>query len=443
MTLSSEHNIAKFGGTSMAAPEAVLEQLSYPQNDAQVVVVSAPGKDSHYDEKVTDMLLSYAEAPSSTVASKIQQRYDQIADRLASPTTKSLLDKLVQAIPVELDQWQCNAAPVEALGEYWSARLFALVSGRTFLDARDVILFDTTGAIDLHATGTAYVNHVDPQKRYVMPGFYGSDPRGIKTFERGGSDISGAVLAFVSNAANYYNWSDVPGLMSANPKIVEDARLLSEVTYREARELANGGSELLHRTAIKLLGHSDVVTNLRNTFGAPEQTGTSIARERNWQSSPLVGVTGQSDLVELSLHEFGLKEEVGGTIDVYEELGRNRVPYEHTSTATDDVSIFIEGQHEQEVRHIAETLQNPGRELRVRLAGMVHVVGEGLVKSGTERMRVLGAVATAFANADIEGMGATDVAGSAAITIFVKPESTHEAIREAHRALDMQTGRSI
>ncbi len=427
--------VAKFGGTSMAQPEFVAAQLHHEQDAVGTVVVSAPGTDGEYSTKTTDMLLGYRDRLFT--GEEIQRRYERILTRTGMADDADSREA-VDMIPSDLNEWASRNDPVEALGEYWSARLLASSTGREFIDAREIILFDNNGDLDDTATFAAVRKRLGDGRKYVVPGFYGSRPDGsIQTFERGGSDITGAIIAKALEADAYHNWSDVAGFMTADPRKVPEARLLSRITYREARELGNGGSELLHRTVIKHLGGTGIKTVMRKTFGELGNAGTEVVDNRAWQWQPVIGVTGRDDLIVLTLHEFGLNEGIGETLDVIRALKEARIPYEHSNDATDDVSIYVNRKYRDGVESIAQELRRPGRTLRTNNAGLIHVVGEGFAQSGSSRFWALGAVSTAFYNAALEGRGVSDVGGSATQTFFMRPNTIRQALGLAHQALEL------
>jgi len=368
-------------------------------------------------------------------------------DLLASAGTgeNEACQAVVTNIPADLEAWTAAGDPVQALGEYWSARLFAIQTGRTFVDARELIAFDIDGQFNELWTTANIQSRLHADERYVVPGFYGRSADGhVQVFPRGGSDITGAIIAKVLNARRYDNWSNVPGFMTADPRKVDPevdpARLLDKSTYRESREMNNGGTELLHRAVISHLNGTGIPTIMRNTFGEPGNYGTEIVDTLDsWQERPVMAVTGRDDILALTLHQFGLNEEVGATAFLYDALKDAAVSYEHAATATDDIALYIPGFKENlaAVQGIIRALERTGRTFNVQQVGLLHVVGEGLAKSNILRLRTLGRVATALADEGIEGLGGTDVASSATLTIFVRPEAVPHAIRTVHRALGL------
>lgn len=428
--------VAKFGGTSMARPDLVMNQLEYPDHQAEVVVVSAPGTDEIYREvKTTDMLIGLKEG--YYLPDDIQMRFQSILRRSGSESDERS-NEVVAQIPQDLSEWAARGDPIEALGEYWSAKLFAFRSGREFVDPRGLIFFDNDGTYDAERSGEAIRGALGNAGPSVVPGYFGLRRDGqVGVFPRGGSDITGAEISKALGARQYHNWSDVPGFMTADPRVVDSAKLISHITYREARELGNGGSELLHREVIKTLGNTGITTFMKQTDGLVGDRGTKITSERGWEWQEIIGVTGRQDMLALTLHEFGLNEGVGTTVGVYKELEAADVPYEYTATGTDDVAIFVADKYRDEIEQIATDLRSSGRTIDLRRAGLVHVVGEGLAKSGASRLKALGTVASALAAKNIGGQGATDVGGSATLTLFVPPVYVKPAIRTAHEALGL------
>lgn len=426
-----QSRVAKFGGTSMSHPEQVAYQLEQPGNQADTVVVSAPGLDeaAGFTIKVTDMLRNYQANPSLSALSTIQSRYDHI-----SPASS-----VVSRIPKDIEEWEASAAPIEALGEYWAAQQFAELTGRAFIDARRLISVDAQGNINIGQTTAMVQRAISPGQQIVVPGFYGLNPQGkVGVMPRGGSDNTGAALARATNADAYHNWSDVPGFMTADPRIVPNARLNQEVSYREARELGSNGSQLLHPAVIKLLGKTGIDTHMRQTYGPPNAAHTVIRDERVWQSQPIAGVTGRNDVVELSLHQYGINEASGTTAMLYQWLRDNAIAYTHAATGTDDVSLFFVGEQATHLEQHIQTIPQPTDGFfRHEPVGLVHIVGEGLTQSGVARSRTLGKIMMAFADADIESRGSTDVSQSASLTMFVRPEKAivQQAITTAHGVL--------
>ena len=429
--------IAKFGGSSMANPEQVAAQLAYPGNEAPVVVVSAPGVSEQHEQKLTIELLSLGASPRKSAAAPIQERFASIyiADQHGRASVE--IEEIIEGIPDDLTEWAKKGWPVAALGEYWSARMFAAYSGRQFVDARELVRVSRKGRLDVPASIKAMSQRLVLGEPTVTPGYYGADRRGrVHLLGPGTSDVPGALAARALRAGRYDNWSDVDGLKTTDPKTVEVVHDAPEITYREVRELAHGGCELLHPTVTQILGDSAIQTFLRNTYGAPDNVGTIVSQTRDWSGSAIVSVTGRSDIQELSLYEFGLDVAVGATVEAYRLLLKKRIPYHDVTTGVDDVSIFVLDEYSSKLKKVQRGLIGNGRTADTRPVGLVHIVGEGL-QSGSERGHIIGQVTLAFAEQNIDVLGVTGGGRGASLSIYTPAEdvSSGYAIDVAHRAV--------
>ncbi len=280
--------IEKFGGSSMADPQLVLERIEEQEQQSTIAVVSAPGIDNENPIKLTDLLLGYKTQPTASRKEAVLQRVQSYAARADINSS----DEFILNAEEEMEVFAANNWPVEALGELWSARAFSYLSRRQFLDPARVVKFDENGILDTTESFGAFQDLVEPGQQYVMPGFFGSLPdKNIHVFERGGSDISGALAALALEASCYRNWSDVAGFMSADPRQSDNTRMLQALTYREVREFAVNGCELLHKDVATLLEDSSVQTVMCDTNTGKH--GTVINSKRIWATDPVVGVTGK------------------------------------------------------------------------------------------------------------------------------------------------------
>ncbi len=259
--------VAKFGGTSVCHPDIVTAQIE--TIDPNIVVVSAPGKNpaDGMHTKVTDMLMPYEEFIDRNA---IRQRFQAIGAPQA----------VTDGIWPNLREWGMRGFPRQALGEYWSAQTYAHHTDRTFVDAAQIIRFNPDGSFNARVTDQLIQAQLDPDERYVVPGFYGSDETGrIHVFPRGGSDITGAIIArALGTIGTYYNCSDVDGFMTDNPRINPDAELIEAMTYERALRFADQGCELLHPEVCRILGDTAIRTIMCNTFGALGNRGTVVSR---------------------------------------------------------------------------------------------------------------------------------------------------------------------
>ncbi len=278
---------AKFGGTSLCDADAFLRTADIVSSNAdrRYIILSAPGKRSPDDEKVTDLFLRAYEAKppeDQYIFAQIFQRYTSIRDRL-SPSFD--LEGEMAAIFPKLHASTDYAA---SRGEYLCAKLFSACFGMPFIDAGDIIFFDHSGAIDRGKTFSAVSKRLLPLKRAVIPGFYGTSPEGIKLFPRGGSDVSGAWIAAAVNADIYENWTDVNGVFSADPSKIANAVCHKHISSRQMRQMSIAGAKVLHPDTLIPLENAGIPTVIRNTF-LPESPGTVISGK----ASPFVpAVTG-------------------------------------------------------------------------------------------------------------------------------------------------------
>jgi len=425
--MSSEINriVAKFGGSSMAQPELVAQRIREYDVEPDIVVVSAPGKDKACDDKVTDLLLQYGETLSDESRVRVIDRMTDIAIRTSlSPEQRA---SFINEVRSDLVGGTVFDSAVAALGEKWSAQLLASITNREYVDAADVIQFSSDGALDETSTKQSVSKLLDPGEKYVIPGFYGSLPSGsINTFERGGSDITGAIIARMYDANEYHNWSDVEGFFSANPRVVPEAYPISQLTYREARELANGGNELLNREVARHLGSTGVKTIMHSTFTG--RSKTEVVDERDWRNQPIVGVSGIPHMTELQLSQYGIEECAGTTQEIFELLARHGIPYQHAATSTDDISIYAPDSYRKQIA----ILFSSDKRFSIDDAAMIHIVGEGLRNQPSAKAISIGRIAQALGEDGIGIVGMTDTRHSPGTTFFVAPNDYDMALQKVH-----------
>lgn len=394
----------------MANPELVMRRLEEAAVSPGVVVVSAAGRDTDTAVKMTDMLIEYDETKS-------EENRARVLDRLAAVAGNTFLsdtavDQLLRQASGDLGYFNQHHFPAAALGERWSARLLGQMTGREYVEAAEVIRFTDEGGVDVDTTSRLLRRRIAPGGQYVMPGFYGATASGdIRTLERGGSDVSGALCALALNAIEYQNWSDVDGFYTANPREVPAAVPVRELTYREARELANGGSELLHREVGRHLVGSGISTRMFSTMSGQSQTIVTDARDTS--RMPLAGVSGMRDMIELSHDEFGSEEQIGTSVDLYKTLRRHGIPYIHSATSTDTVSIYIDGAHinKVETAFTGDVIDH---------VSALHIVGQRLLETPLDRTRILGDLAVMLMRSGVALRGFTDAGRSPATTLFVE-----------------------
>ncbi|MDD3998146.1 MAG: aspartate kinase [Sphaerochaetaceae bacterium] len=301
--------VCKFGGTSLASAAQIMKVAAILKSDdrRRAVIVSAPGKRTKSDTKVTDMLyachtLAARALPFSQQFSQIVERYMSIADELNVP--RSLLENAFHEIEQRLFEG-AGSDYTASRGEYLSALVVAAYLGWQFLDTADLVVINEDGTVadetyDRIASVTAANAH------YVFPGFYGSTPDGtIKTFSRGGSDITGSIVARSMKAELYENWTDVSGVFMADPRILNEAKIIDTMTYREVRELASVGFNVFHEEAIAPVREVGIPIRVKNT-NAPNDPGTAIVSSRDSQSVALAGVTIKTGYCRLLVEKLML-----------------------------------------------------------------------------------------------------------------------------------------
>ena len=339
--------VVKFGGSSMAdaGQYRKIRDILLADPERRVVIVSAAGKRFSGDHKITDLLyLCHAHTQygvdCSNVFDMIRSRYLEIRDELG---IKLDLESEFAALKSGLDRKMVSQDELASRGEYFSAKLMAAFLGFQFVDAADWIRFKFDGTVDQEAS---YALLKDRFKGFgiVIPGFYGMMPDGkIRTFTRGGSDITGALAAAALDADVYENWTDVSGILMADPRIVDDPQTIPEVTYDELRELSYSGAQVLHEGTIFPVREKNIPLNIRNT-NAPQDPGTMIKEAFDGDSDPnrfITGITGKKDFSVVSLSKRGLSGQVGYLRKVLSIFERHNVSIDYVPNGIDNVSVVM------------------------------------------------------------------------------------------------------
>ncbi|MBR6120131.1 MAG: aspartate kinase [Oscillospiraceae bacterium] len=351
--------VLKFGGSSMAsaAQYAKVKAIVEADESRRVVVVSAAGKRGPEDHKITDLLylchahLRYGVSCDS-VFGMIAQRYLQIRDELGLKTD---LEGELERIRADMESGMSEAA-LASRGEYLSALLMADCLGFEFVDATRWLRFRMDGTVDQDWSYAA-LRELAAGKRIVIPGFYGALADGsIHTFSRGGSDITGALAAAALEAEVYENWTDVSGILMADPRIVENPESIPQVTYAELRELSYLGAQVLHEDTIFPVAEKNIPLNIRNT-NDPEHPGTIIMErfEENEASGDerrfITGIAGKKDYAVVSISKRGLSSEIGALRRIYEIFENHGLAVEYTPNGVDTYSLVVSGSKLEKVVH--------------------------------------------------------------------------------------------
>ena len=341
--------VVKFGGSSLAdaAQFAKVRQIVASDPDRRVVVVSAPGKRFDGDHKITDLLylccahLQYG-VSCENVYGMIADRYRQIAAECGlSMEVQGEFDVLYRKMQQGISQDE-----LVSRGEYFAARLMAEYLGYDFLDAADWLQFTFDGQIDREHS-YEMLRRIAGERRVVIPGFYGVMPDGhIRVLTRGGSDVTGALAAAALSADVYENWTDVSGILMADPRIVEHPRPIERITYSELRELSYMGAQVLHEASVFPVRQADIPLNIRNT-NEPEHPGTLIREyfEDELESEKnrfITGIAGRRNFSIVTMAKNGLSSSPGSLRRVLEVFERHNLNVEYTPSGIDSVSLVVQ-----------------------------------------------------------------------------------------------------
>ena len=340
--------VAKFGGSSMAdaGQYRKVKEILMADPGRRVVVVSAAGKRFSDDHKLTDLLyLCHAHVQYGVacdpVFEMITSRYLEIRDELQIDLD---LESEFAELKKRLDAKKVSQDELVSRGEYFSAKLMAAYLGFQFIDAVDWIKFNMDGSVDKEVSYDALKKSAIISQGVVTPGFYGIMPNGaIKTFSRGGSDITGALAAAALDADVYENWTDVSGILMADPRIVDDPQAIPEVTYDELRELSYSGAQVLHEGSIFPVREKNIPLNIRNT-NAPEEPGTMIQEHFDGDSDPnrfITGITGKKNFSIISMSKRGMSNQVGVLRRMLSVLEKYGISVDYVPNGIDNVSAVL------------------------------------------------------------------------------------------------------
>ncbi len=339
--------VTKFGGSSMAdaGQYRKVRDIVLADPERKVVIVSAAGKRYSDDHKLTDLLyLCHAHTrygvACDPVFDMITSRYIEIRNELGLDVD---LETEFADLKKRLDAKQVTEDELASRGEYFSAKLMAAFLDFEFVDAADWIQFNMDGTVNKEVSYPA-LKKLGKGKGIVIPGFYGAMPDGrIHTFSRGGSDITGALAAAALDATVYENWTDVSGILMADPRIVENPQPIPEVTYDELRELSYAGAQVLHEGTIAPVREKGIPVNIRNT-NAPDDRGTFIQEDFDTETDPnrvITGITGKKDFSIISMFKRGMTSQVGVLRKVLTVLERYKVSVDFVPNGIDNVSLVV------------------------------------------------------------------------------------------------------
>ena len=433
--------VVKFGGSSLASAEQFKKVGAIIRSDAgrRFVVPSAPGKRFDKDTKVTDMLYAcYALAESGKEFGRelrqIEQRYQEIIDGLELELS---LEKEFSLIRENFAN-KAGKNYAASRGEYLNGIVMANYLGYEFVDAAEVIVFHEDGSFDMERTIAVLGARLKDMKNAVIPGFYGALPDGqVITFSRGGSDITGSLVAAAIHADLYENWTDVSGFLVTDPRIVVNPEVIETITYRELRELSYMGATVLHEEAIFPVRKEGIPINIRNT-NAPEDKGTLIVESTCRKPKyTITGIAGKKGFASLTIEKDMMNSEVGFGRKVLEVFEKNGISFEHMPSGIDTMTVFVhqsefEEKEQKVLAGIHRAVRPDSVELESGLA-LIAVVGRGMRSNRGTAGRIFSALSHANVNVKMIDQGSSELN----IIIGVKNEDFEPAIQAIYNIFVM------
>ena len=428
----------KFGGSSLASAEQFkkVKNIILSEEERRFVVPSAPGKRFSDDIKVTDLLYRcHGEAKVGMdfthTLDTIKSRYEEIIRGLDLDLS---LDDEIAVIAENLKKGT-SIDYIASRGEYLNGIVLAKCLGYEFIDSAEVILFDENGKFLSEETNEKLSARLSTMDNAVLPGFYGSMPNGeVKTFSRGGSDVTGAILARAIRADVYENWTDVSGFLAADPRIVENPEVIEVITYKELRELSYMGAGVLHESVIFPVRKEGIPVNIRNT-NAPEDKGTMIVESTcHVPEHTITGIAGKKGFASVNIDKDKMNSEVGFGRKVLEVFENNGISFEHMPSGIDTMTVFVNMEQfipkEQLVlSQLHQAVHPDSIELEADLA-LIAVVGRGMKNSTGCASKIFKALAEANVNIKMIDQGSSEMN----IIVGVRNSDFNNAIKAIYKA---------
>ena len=432
--------VAKFGGSSVADGIQLTKtkQIIESDPDRRYIVVSAPGKRFDGDSKITDLL--YLCKTHAEHNLPYDQLFQVVADRFMAVQMNLEVDvdlhEYFDVIKANLSKG-CTADYIASRGEYLNAVLIAAFLGYDFVDTEGLIQFDSKGRLKQKETDEALREELSKHERAVLPGFYGSMPNGdLKTFSRGGSDVTGSLVARAVGADIYENWTDVSGFLMADPRIVKDPKPIHKISYMELRELSYMGASVLHEDAIYPARLANIPINIRNT-NKPEDPGTIITAEPDKENTNVItGIAGSKDFTVIALYKNMLAGERGFIRRILSVLEDFDMSIEHVPTGIDTLSIVLSNKtldgRLDEVMEAIEKQVNPDSIEAFEDMAMIATVGHGM----SRRPGTSATLFTALANADVNIRMIDQGSSELNIIVGVQNKDFNKAIKAIYEAFE-------
>lgn len=410
--------VVKFGGSSLAdaAQFRKVSEIILAEDERRYVVPSAPGKRFKDDTKVTDMLyqcydLAANDKPIDEAFGAIEERYNSIITELG--LNISLKDEYAK---IKADFIKKSGRDYAgSRGEYLNGQILAEFIGYEFIDAATVIFFDENGVLDIEKSYSAIKEACADHPRAVIPGFYGCAHDGsVKTFSRGGSDITGSIVAGALNVDVYENWTDVSGCLMADPRIVESPLPIDYITYHELRELSYMGATVLHEDAVFPVRRAGIPINIKNT-NAPKDAGTMIVAEApsTSRNRVITGIAGKKDFAVIAIEKDMMNQELGFGRRVLEVLENHGISFEHLPSGVDTMSVIIAESAIKDKKDVVfdEICRavNPDHIHIEDGIALIAVVGRGMIKTHGTASRVFSAISRADINVRMIDQGSSEL----------------------------------
>lgn len=415
--------VCKFGGSSLANATQIRKVQAIVQSDDErrYVVPSAPGKRHDHDQKVTDLLYlchehAKQELPFGEVFDRVAERYNQIiADLGLDLDLSDPLKETRAAIAERVNNGQ-SADFAASRGEYLNGIILAKALDCEFVDAAEVIRFDDRGRLDEAKTDQLLGSWLSSVERAVIPGFYGSKADGsIKTFSRGGSDVSGALVARAVRADVYENWTDVSGLLMADPRVVDNPKTIDVLTYRELRELSYMGASVLHDEAVFPARKASIPVNIRNT-NEPGHPGTIIVsgdEQPDTTPGSIAGIAGRKDFTIIAVEKAMMNAELGYGRRVLSVLEAAGVSFEHMPSGIDTLSVVVaDSQLNSKLDEVLDELQRECQPDSLEVypdMALIATVGRGMTHIPGMAARLFSALAQANINIRMIDQGSSEL----------------------------------
>ncbi|MDR0821515.1 MAG: aspartate kinase [Oscillospiraceae bacterium] len=426
--------VVKFGGSSLANANQFKKVAEIVRSDSarRYVVPSAPGKRFGADIKVTDMLYACYDAIGE--GANAEEEFRPIVERF---------DGIISALNLELDleteygtivrNFKARAGRDYAAsrGEYLCGIVLAKFLGFHFIDAARGVKFYPNGEFDADLTEASLQVLLDKHGKAVIPGFYGAKPNGeIKTFSRGGSDVTGSLVAKAVRAALYENWTDVPGVLLADPRIVDNPKVIKTLTYRELRELSYMGATVLHESAIFPVRTAKIPINIRNT-NTPTLPGTMIVPQTDDNPTLLTGIAGKKGFAVINLEKDEMNNEIGFLRRILTLFEAEGINFEHIPSGIDTLSVIISGDDYKSRPGLIDRITKVARPDRLSVEhdlALVAIVGRGMRERRGTATRVFASLAHAGVNIKMIDQGSSELN----IIVGIKNDDFEKAIRAVY-----------